>query len=337
MTAVPATFLDLPHAQAVLRDTPDRLTRNRFAGVVVLLIGLLLVVAPVFGGLFGDVAAGRQMLDQFGPHLQADKLAHYRDDVRLLRDAGSGLDAIYQRSDVAPGRFPAVDEYRRSAPAIADRADALLTRIESGVPDYQRLAGIGGFDRIPFLLVGVGLAALIASAAILGSAAGARRAVVAAAVAGLLLAAYPFAGGLARAGDSGDRMLHTLAPVMTAAQVRQSQSDFVVTVSALGVLDTEFRSVRREGADHGAVAALQAQWPRVSGDLADLVGTVNDNLDNFAALRSLNAVTAPVGAGGFRALPWALFATGVVLFVATLAAWPRRIVRERTGSDGGEK
>ena len=60
---------------------------------------------------------------------------------------------------------------------------------------------------------------------------------------------------------SGERLLPALAPVMTRAEVRQLQRDFVVLVEADGELDTGFRKVPQTGSAAAAIAALVEGWP----------------------------------------------------------------------------
>ncbi|MDL9937128.1 hypothetical protein QSJ18_10275 [Gordonia sp. ABSL1-1] len=317
--------LALPSAPAITRGVATRFHRNRIAGIALLVVGVVLSIGTLAGGIFGDVAAGRQMLDTFEPHLQVDAMAGYRSDVALLRAAGVGLDRIYTAEHLSPQDFPAVDDFRRQAPAISARADDLLSRITTSVADHRRLSTVGGLDRIPFLLFVVGLVAIVAGAVVLvGGRRAAVRALVATMVAGTTLALTPFLGGLASAAGAGDRLVGNLAPVMNPAQVRVLQNDFVVVVSAMGVLDTDFRAVAAPGPDREKVAALQQNWSTVSGDLARLVGDVNDNIDNYRALADLNDATAGVGVSGFRALPWLLVGAGIVTVATALVAWPRK-------------
>src|SRR5690606_34743135 len=109
------------------------------------------------------------------------------------------------------------------------------------------------------------------------------------------------------------------APVMTAEESRALQTDFVVLVHAVGELDTTFREVPRVEAAAPAIDDLVSSWPQVSSDLAELVGTLTDNLDNFTDLEDLDGL--PGGLGG---LPWLLVGLGVLSAGLAVAAWPHR-------------
>jgi hypothetical protein len=143
-------------------------------------------------------------------------------------------------------------------------------------------------------------------------------------LASVALAVYPFESDLNRGTKAGQRMLHSFAPFMTHGEVRQLQRDFVVIVTAVGELDTGFRAVPQTGQPAIDIAALVDGWPRISSDLAALVGTINDNIGNFNALHDLDTLTRRVGASGLEGFPWLLVGVGVLGATLSVAAAPRR-------------
>jgi hypothetical protein len=329
---VPATgpalgALDLPAAPPVLRGVAATLRQRRAPAVALLVLGAVLVVGPIAGGLFSKVAAANQLLDEFAPHLEADALARYDEDLAILRDGAAGIDAVAAEQQVPAGRFEGIDRLRAERTEIDRRATDLLARVAGAEPDYRKVASVGGFDRVPFLLVAAGLACTYGACVLLfGSrsrtrAGGAAAAVLVAAAA---LVAYPLLSDLPSGTRAGERLLNTLAPVMTPQQVRSLQDDFVVLVQAVGELDTGFRAVPQTGPGAEAAAALVRQWPRVSSDLATLVGDLNDNLDNYDDLDALDRATSAVGVSGLAALPWALVGIGFASAAGAVAALPRR-------------
>lgn len=281
------------------------------------MLGALLVLGPIVGGMFAKVASGKQMIDEFAPHLDPDPLARYASDLAIIRNGAAGIDAVYADQHVAAGAFPGLDLYRPKAAEIDERASSLLDRIEATEPDYRRVADIGGFDRVPFLIVVSGLVALYGGGVLLKGGRG--RAPFAAGVvivAAIALGAYPFVSNLPRGTRAGDRMLNQLEPVMTPGFVRELQNDFVLMVHAVGQLDTAFRTVPQTGEAATQIATLVDAWPRVSSDLAELVGTLNDNVDNF---NDMNALP------GLNAMPWLLVGVGIFSAGCAIAALPRRI------------
>ena len=292
---------------------------------MLVVLGAVLILGPVLGGMFSKTAAGRQMIDRFGPHMEPAALARYSSDLAVLRRGASAVQAVYIAQSVPPGAYPGLDVYRARSGAIDRRAQSLLDRITATEPDYRRVARIGGFDRLPFLLVFTGIVALYGGTVLLtgrrSRGRGPAALVVAASVA---LVAYPFLSGMNGGAVAGQRMLRSFAPVMTSGEVRQLQSDFVVLVTAVGELDTGFRNVARPGPAADDIATVDKEWPRISSDLASLVGVINDDLGDFTALSQLNALPRRLGLPGFEAFPWMLVGVGCACAGLAAAGWPRR-------------
>jgi hypothetical protein len=322
--------LDLPSAPPVTRAVAAPLRRRRAPAVALVVLGAVLVVGPIVGGLFAKVAAGKQMIDAFEPHLEADALARYRTDLDVLRAGTDGVDAVYAQQAVPAGRFHGLDEYRASSGAIDRRASGLLDRITAAVPDYRDVADIGGFDRVPFLIVLAGAACAYGGIAALGAGRGRARASLALVmVVGLGVAAYPLISNLPSGSRSGERLLDSLRPVMQPGEVRQLQDDFVLMVQGVGQLDTSFRSVPRDPRAGAQIDALVAGWPKVSSDFATLVGTINDDLDNYRDLDDIDGISRGLGVSGMAALPWMLIGVGGTGVGLAAAAWPRRAKEAR--------
>lgn len=289
---------------------------------MLLVLGAALVLGPIATGMFAKVASGQQLIDAFAPHLTADALARYDADLEVLRKGAAAVDDVYATQSIATGVHPGVDAYRTQAGAIDERATDLLARIRAAEPDYRQVADIGGFDRVPFLLVVTGLGLGYAGAVLLnGRRQRAGGAVVLALVSAVVLVGYPLVGDLPSGTRAGDRLHSALAPVMTPETVRQQQDDFVVLVHAVGELDTAFGAARKAAASED-LDALVTQWPEVSSDLAALVGAINDNLTNYEALTDLNDLTSAANVSGLVALPWVLVGAGALAAVAALAASP---------------
>jgi hypothetical protein len=317
--------LDLPCAPPVTVAPASPLYRPKLPAIGLLVLGVLLTFGPIVGGLFAKTAAGEQMINQFAPHMQTGTLDRYGNDIGILHRAAEGVDAVYRSQGIPAGRFPGLDEFRLDSTAIVRRAAALLHQIRATQPDYQRVADIGGFDRIPFLISACGIVAIYGGCVLLlGRRSRARFAVVLVVLASAAVGIYPFVSNLAGGAQAGQRMVRSLAPVMTSHEVRRLQDDFIVLVSADGVLETSFRGVAKPGPPATAIATLVKEWPKVSSDLASLVGVIDDNLGNFNALHDLDAFTREVGLAGLGAFPWLLVAFGSITAVCAVAALPRR-------------
>jgi hypothetical protein len=319
------TPLDLPTAPPVTRVAAAPIVRPKLPAIALLCLGALLVVGPIVGGLFSKVASGKQLIDQFAPYMTSDTLARYDSDLVTLRNAAAGVNEVYAKQHVVTGRFPGLDTYRVQALAIDDRAASLLQRVTASQKDYQKVADIGGFDRIPFLIVISGAVAIYGGCVLRF---GARRrtrstALLVIAVSAAVVA-YPFISNFENGASAGRRMLKSLSPVMTAGQVRHLQDDFIVLVTADGELDTTFNAVPQTGPAKAEIHTLVHQWAAISADLASLVGTINDNVGNFNALKKLDSLTSGIGVSGLEAFPWILVGIGATTAALSAAALPRR-------------
>jgi hypothetical protein len=321
----PLTAVELPFAPPVTTTAAAPLRQPKAPAFGLIGLGGVLVFGPIIGGMFAKTAAGNQLIDQFAPYMRSDALARYGRDIHILGAGAAGTGAIFRRQHIASGQFPGLDAFRRESAAIVGRATHLLNRVKAAQGDYHHVARIGGFDRIPFLIVLCGIVAIYGGFVLL---AGRRsRSVPVAAlvvIASVAIVIYPFVSDLLGGSQAGQRMLHSLAPVMTPHEVRQLQDDFIVLVNADGQLSTSFRGVPEPGPPATAVATLVHRWPGISSDLASLVGIINDNINNFNALDDLNALTRDVGLPGLGALPWVLVGTGATSASLAIGALPRR-------------
>jgi hypothetical protein len=321
----PLLTVELPCAPPVTTSVAAPLRRPKGPAFGLLGLGVLLVFGPIIGGMFAKTAAGNQMIDQFSPYMQSDALARYGRDIHVVSAGAAGVDAVFRHQDIASGRFTGLDAFRRESAAIVGRATDLLNRVKGAQGDYQHVARIGGFDRIPFLIVACGIVGIYGACVLLGG----RRsralpAVVLVVLASAAIVIYPFVSDLLGGAQAGQRMLHSLAPVMTPHEVRQLQDDFIVLVNADGELATSFRGVPRPGQSATAIATLVNRWPGVSSDLASLVGAINDNISNFNALDDLNSLTRDAGLPGLGAFPWVLVGVGAATAGLAVGALPRR-------------
>ncbi|MFN8056750.1 hypothetical protein [uncultured Gordonia sp.] len=302
--------LHLPDAPAVPRALAP--SRRRWPAVALISLGVVLIVAPFALGLFGKVAAGQQLLDRFAPLLTDDSLARYDADLALLRDAAGTVGRIGEHHGVPADRYPGVATYIAAAPGIDGRGTGLIGSVRAGTADFGRLAAVGGFDRLPLILVIAGIAFTGGGIALLrADAGGARIGAVAAAIAGVGLVAFAASSGVLATAGPAQALVDRFAPIMNEAQVRALQTDFVTVVGAVGEIDTGYPGIRVAPSEAAELTGLKAGWPQASRDLADLVGQINDNIANYRALVSLGRLSPIPGTTGWQLLPAVCIGAGV--------------------------
>jgi hypothetical protein len=325
MPGQPLLTLELPCAPPVTTSVATPLSRPKGPALGLLGLGVLLVFGPLVWSFFAKTAAGEQMVDQFAPYMKSTALARYDNDIKILHNGATSIDTIYRRQDIPRGQFPGLDDFRHHSTAIVTRASTLLSRVRGAQGEYEQVARIGGFDRIPFLIVASGIVSIYGACVLLGGRRSrARPAAGFVVLASVAIGIYPFVSGLNGGAQAGQRMLHSLAPVMTPHEVRQLQDDFIVLVNADGELATTFRSVPRSGQSATAIATLVHRWPGVSSDFASLVGVINNNISNFNSLNDLGALTHDVGLPGLEAFPWLFVGVGAASAGLAVGALPRR-------------
>ena len=162
--------IDLPPAPAVTRAPGRAYRRPRAPAWALAGLGAVLILGPVIGGMFSKTVAGKQMVERFGPYMEPNSLARYSSDLAVLRRGAAGVQAVYLDQSVATGAYPGLDVYLHQSGAIDGRAQSLLDKIVATAPDYRQVAAIGGFDRLPFLLVFEGMIALYGGAVLLAGA-----------------------------------------------------------------------------------------------------------------------------------------------------------------------
>jgi hypothetical protein len=321
----PLLPLELPSAPPVTTAAPSALRHPKAPAIVLLLLGLLMTFGPIAGGLFAKTASGQQMIQQFAPHMRASTLNRYGDDIRILYNAAMRVDTVFGDQHIPAGRFTGLDEFRQDSTAVIGRASDLLSRIRTTAPSYRRVAAIGGFNRIPFLIVAAGIVAIYGACVLLtGRRNRSRFAVALVVLASAAIGTYPFVSNLSSGAQAGQTMLRSLTSVMTPHEVRLLQGDFIVLVNADGELETSFRGVPQPGPSATAIITLVNDWPKISSDFASLVGVIDDNIANFNALDSLDSATRDVGLPGLSAFPWLLVALGSITAGLAVAALPRR-------------
>lgn len=124
---------------------------------------------------------------------------------------------------------------------------------------------------------------------------------------GLCIVAAPAIFGMFSRAPGGADMIDDFRPLMATARVQTIQGYFLTIGAAEGQLRTEAFAAPDHPAPP-AVARLSADWPRISAEMAPMIGTMSDNVGNFAGVAALPP---------FWLFPW--FFVGPGLLVAALA------------------
>jgi hypothetical protein len=288
--------------------------------VAAAVIGVGLVLAPVAFQMFTRAPKGGTMLDEFRPFMTAGKVEAFRGHMAEIDRAEREVRAtvrplVAQRLRTSEAeverRFPELAELHRRWPGINADMGEMLDTMAADLDNFAAVDALPPFPLFPwfFVIPGV-LAAALAATAWRGRGRGSLWALAAL---GVGLVAAPAVFQMFTRAPKGGEMINDFRPLMTAEKVASVQRYFLTIGAAEGELRTEVLPALAGPGQPSpalpAVAAFQRDWPRISNEMAPMIGAMSDNLDNFAAVDALPP---------FPLFPWFFVAPGVLL--ALLAA-----------------
>ena len=300
--------------------------------VSILVIGVGLMLAPAIFQMFSRAPEGGDMITDFRPYMEPAKIAEFKgymsvmgaadreidDEVVPMLEQRLGFDSV----DIA-ARFGPFDSFTRSWPTIDDDMGGMLDTMSENVDNYDAVAALPPFPLFPWffvmpglILVGISLWAWVESRRGWAS----RPAVIAALVMGLGLVAAPAIFQMFTRAPKGADMITDFSDFMTENKLRTIQGYFVTLAAGEGSYRTGVvTTLQNEGglsaneidAEFPKAQEFSAQWPTIFREFAPMVGTMQANLDNFAAVDALPA---------FWLFPWFFVAPGVLVAGLAVAA-----------------
>ncbi|MFE6857232.1 hypothetical protein [Nocardia sp. NPDC057668] len=341
MTAAPPSTGLPAYADYVSHiESAPRRAGSRWPFIALIVLGALLVLAPLLTGMFPRAIKGEAMIEAFRPHMDPVSLRDYREDLRVLDDARTNLLTL-RANGQQPGQFPLIDKFVRDYPAIQTDLTGMVDRIDANQENYRKLSGTTSFGALPWLLALPGLALVAAGGFGLRAAANGRRGpgwYGVAALAGLGLLLVPATGGLFQAAPAAQPLIDDFRPILTTDQVRTVQGYFVTIVGADGELNSRYSgalTAAHPGAERAGITALETRWQPMTARFASLVGVLNDNVENFDAVAALDDSTRPLGVTAFRVLGWGFVIPGALALAFTAAGWRLSRIDSRPGGSTG--
>lgn len=284
--------------------------RARRASIVLILaLGLGLAAAPVAFQMFSRAPDGGRMIEDFRPYMTTAKIDEFRGYLDEI-DAATTEISAHVAADPATPR-PALITLERDWPTINGDMGDMLATMRSNIGRFRGISALPPFVLFPwfFVLPGV-ITAGCALRALRAQRRGAptlvaHRALVAMGL-GVVLA--PFIFQMFSRAPGGADMIDEFRPLMTHQRVATIQGYFLTLAAAEGELRTRLLP-SLEASDPARTTlpdarAFSAHWPTISEDLAPMIGTMADNLDNFAAVDALPP---------FWAFPWFFVVPGVAI------------------------
>lgn len=308
---------------------------RRWAFVAALVLGLGLAAAPVAFQMFSRAPKGGDMIDAFEPYMRPAKIGEFQGYIAAIRAADTEVDAslvpdLEERLGLDETQirvqFPQLEGFRTGWPTIdADMSD-MLTKMERNVENYDAVAALPPFPLFPWFFVAPGL--MIAGFAVWGLRATGRsniqrRAAIALIVMGLGVVAAPAIFQMFSRAPKGADMIDDFRSLMTVKKLRSIQGYFVTMASGEGDLRTKVvpALAAEEGvpdaevvAEYGDIETFISDWPTMFREFAPMIGTMQENVPNYAAVDALPP---------FGLFPWFFVVPGLLVAGLGIAATRR--------------
>lgn len=301
---------------------------NRAALIAVTVMGLGLAAAPAAFQMFSRAPKGGEMITEFRPYMTDAKVATFRGYLDTI-DRADAESRTKLRSDVVGSgsvdetmyvaKFPSVARLNEDWPSIrADMTD-LVDTIDRNRDNYAAVDALPPFPLFPWFFVVPGLVIAGVGAAALRRRSSRRLPLVLAAL-GIAVVLAPAVFQMFTRAPKGAEMIDDFRPMMVRQRVQNVQGYFITIGAAEGQLRNAVvpfaaelvgQSAEGVAAMYPAISGLSARWQAIVGDFAPMIGAMNDNLDNFAAVDALPK---------FSLFPWFFVGPGLVVAVLAFVA-----------------
>jgi hypothetical protein len=288
------------------RRTPAVAGGRRWPLRTIACIGIGLALAPLIFQMFTRAPGGGRMIDDFEPHMEATKIGGFVADLDTIDTAQSEAVALLANTPDGATRYPQVARFTDAWPAIDDDMSSMLTTMDRNIGNYRGVAALPPFALFPWFFVIPGV--LLAGVAVWSLRADGARPVrgrrIALVALGIGLIAAPAVFQMFSRAPGGAEMIDDFRPFMRPAKVTEIQGYFLTIGTAEAELRLDAVPALAGGTPTPAIATLNEEWPRISNEMAPMIGTMADNVDRFDGIAALPP---------FSAFPWFFVVPGVLV------------------------
>lgn len=263
-------------------------------------VGLGLALAPAVFQMFSRAPSGGQMIEEFEPYMTVDVIGGFAGDLALIDKAVTDLQIDSAATGIDVGYY---SKFAKEWPAIYEDMGGMLTTMDDNLDNFEDVNALPPFSMFPWFFVAPGLIAAVVAVVGLKSHAKTSSLVSVAAI-GIGLIAAPFVFQMFSRAPSGGDMINDFKPLMTKERVQTMQGYFLVIGAGEGNLRNEIVSTLSKDEVPESAIQFSVQWPRISNEMAPMIGVMSDNVDNFNDVVALPA---------FPLFPWFFVAPGAVL------------------------
>ncbi len=267
--------------------------------IAALVVGLGMVLAPAVFQMFTRAPSGAAMIDDFRPYMEVEQIELFEGYMTEIGDAVTETEAALVADLAAAGAvdeatfatdYPLVANFVEEWPAIDEDMSDMLVTMDDNRGNYAAVDALPSFDLFPWFFVIPGALVAITATVVLvrnrsGHSTGIGRWVLVALGVAILLAPVAFQM-FSRAPDGGD-MINNFRSMMTREQVQDVQGYFITLGTGEGQLRTALVPLADDPDTYVAISRFNEDWPTITGEFAPMIGTMSDNVDNFADVDAL--------------------------------------------------
>lgn len=281
-------------------------TAKRWRGSysVAAVIGLGLIAAPAVFQMFSRAPGGGEMLSDFAPYMTNDVIGGFSDDLALIDAAIADVSPAVTGvpSDVRTAYFTDLGD---QWPGIYEDMGGMLSTMGANLDNFAAVRSLPPFPLFPWFFVLPGVFAV--GIAVWGlrreSSPIPGRFLIGLGV-GLVLAPAVFQ--MFTRAPKGADMIDDFRSLMTTERVQTMQNYFLVIGAGEGNLRNDIVPVIADTELTATVAEFSTEWPRISNDMAPMIGAMGDNVANYQGVDALP---------GFDLFPWFFVVPGLLLIV----------------------
>lgn len=282
--------------------------RARPSAIAVIAIGAGLALAPLVFQMFDRAPKGGDMIEDFEPYMTIEEIEAFRGHLGTIGAARDEVIALESEIGTEAATTGNVQAFQSGFPAIDDDMGSMLDTMEANIDNYEGVAALPPFPLFPWFFVLPGVMIAVVGVFALRKPED-RRPPTAAIVLGVCLIAAPVVFQMFTRAPGGADMIDEFESMMSTERVTEIQDYFLV----IGAGEADLRrQVVPSWIDAGLATPEQVaattefgeQWPTISNEMAPMIGTMADNVDNFAAVLALPP---------FWLFPWFFVLPGVLL------------------------
>jgi len=267
--------------------------------VAALFVGVGMMLAPVAFQMFTRAPSGASMINDFRPYMEVEKIELFQGYMEQIGAAAAETETALIADLSAAGSideadldsdFALVAAFLDEWPTIDEDMSDMLDTMDTNRGNYAAVDALPSFDLFPWFFVIPGLLVALTAAVVLfrerkGRSVAVGRWILVGLGVAVMLAPVAFQM-FSRAPDGGD-MINDFRSMMTREQVQDVQGYFITLGTGEGQLRTALVPLADDPDSYVAITRFNEDWPTIVGEFNPMIGTMSNNVDNFADVDAL--------------------------------------------------